>query len=133
MTTPHLNPDGPHDPDRTEYAAKLIRDTTRFLVYASMPQRAARGLRYPGHLYTVLWQLSSTAALYDQMLRQFAEFLTDEADAGRLRRDDGGDVSDRITAAMTQLDRARRAAAELERALANAQSAINDVASAPKP
>lgn len=124
----NFHADGPHSPERSEAAASQVHDLTRFIVYASMAGRARRGLRYPGHLYTILGSLSSAAYLNDQMLTQFAAFLVEEAGAGRIRRDNGGSVSDRVSAAVVELNRAREAAAVLANALANAQAAINDVA-----
>lgn len=134
MGMPNLNPDGPHDPENTEAVAALIREATRFLNYATMPGRARRGIGYPVTAYGVLGSLAAAMTLMDQFTRQLAEFLTDEAQAGRVIVQ-GGSHDDRpdqaVAAANAALRRARRAAAEFGKALSDAQSAIT-WASAPE-
>lgn len=79
--------DGPHNPERTAAAARLIADAVRFLNYATLPASGAPGIGYAGDVDNVLGALESAAGGLQQTLRQLAECLRDDLATGRLRLD----------------------------------------------
>lgn len=89
MTLDVTNVDGPHFPDRTVAAARLIADAVRYLNYASLPASNAPGISYPGDVDYVLGAIQGAASGLQQTFNQLAACLRDDLATGRLRLDPG--------------------------------------------
>jgi len=79
--------DGPHSPERTAAAARLIADAVRYLNHATLPANGAPGIGYAADVDEVLGALEGAAGGLQQTLRQLAECLRDDLATGRLRLD----------------------------------------------
>jgi len=76
---------GPHSPERTDAAARVIPEAVRFLNYATLPSAGAPGISYAGDVDAVLGSLQAAAAGLDQTVRQLSECLREDLATGRLR------------------------------------------------
>jgi len=122
MTSVDLNPDGPHSPEITARAGQLFDDTSRFLVYATMPRRG--GLAYPADVYRLIADLYTATARFPQMCEQLARFLRAQAATGRLYEARGRDIALQVERAEMHLDQAAAAAHALTTALQAVQADI---------
>ena len=117
-----LNPDGPHSPERTAEAGRLFDDLSRFLVYATMPDK--RGLEYPGDAYRLIADIYSATGRLPQACEQIGRFLAVQGrrvDAYEAR---GRNPGEQAALAAAHLVKAARAAHDLTAALQAAQTAI---------
>lgn len=76
--------EGPHSPERTAAAGRLIADAVRYLNYASMPADGAPGISYPGDVDAVLGAIAAAAGGLQQTFDQLAECLRADLATGRL-------------------------------------------------
>lgn len=117
--------DGPHTPERTAAAARLIADAVRFLNYASLPASGAPGINYPGDVDDVLASIAGAAIGLQQTLSQLAECLRAEQASGQLRLDQGrlhaDDTGLAVAFACAWLDEAKAAARRLAETLNEAR------------
>ncbi len=92
--------DGPHSPERTAAAARLIADAVRFLNYATLPASNAPGISYAGDVDDVLGSIHGAAGGLQQTFGQLAECLRDDLATGRLRMARGRPNADDPAAAV---------------------------------
>ena len=116
-----LNPDGPHSPERTKEVADLLAEGVRFLNYST---NGGPGLEYPGDVYSLLGALYTGTERLPQLLMQLTSFLAAQAASGTLADDHGRDVATLTAEASYNLGTAHQLAADLTKALQNAQQAI---------
>jgi hypothetical protein len=122
MTDFHLNPDGPHSPERTAEVGSLLDDCSRFITYATM--REKRGLDYPADAYRLLADLYSATGRLPQICSQMETFFSGQEATGRLYEARGRDITVQVEAAAGQFRAAAAAAQTLTKALQAAQTAI---------
>lgn len=124
MTTIDLNPDSPHDPDRTRELVDVLGQTVRCLNYATRSR--AGGQRYPGDVYDTLGGLAHATGLLPQLLHQLGELLDNQVATGLVFLSHGtGSPAVAVAAARATLGRAVGEATALATALGHAQTAIN--------
>lgn len=82
--------DGPHSPERTAAAARLIADAVRFLNYASLPAAKAPGISYAGDVDDVVRAIAGAVNGLQQTLDQLAYCLRRDLAGGHLQLDDYG-------------------------------------------
>lgn len=122
MDVTDLNPDGPHNSERTAEAGQLFDDCSRFLCYATMPEKG--GLEYPGDAYRLIADLYAATGRLPQACEQIGEFLMAQGrrvDAYEAR---GRNPSEQSAIGAARLADAATAAHNLTRALQAAQTAI---------
>jgi hypothetical protein len=117
-----LNPDGPHSPDRTHEVGQMFDQCSRFLTYASMPEKG--GLEYPSDVYTLLGEIYSATSRLPQICAQLTTFLSAQKDSGNLYEPRGEDVGERVAAAAYHLGLAHGAASNLTKMLQAVQADI---------
>lgn len=121
-----LDPDAPHDPQRTAQLAALASAAVRILNYATLPGRG--GLAYPGDAYDLLATLGELAGRLPQLCGQSAAWLSGELAAGHLAEIPGGryggDADRAVTAAGSALTEAARTASRLADVLREAHAAL---------
>jgi hypothetical protein len=98
---------------------------------------AAESLRWLNHLlgrfhaaadvYDVVASLAYCMEAMPQALQGLTEYLDRQQGAGRLRRDDGADVVERVAAVEVAVEEARRSVWRAARALRDAHNALADV------
>lgn len=117
-----LNPDGPHNPERTAEAGQLFDDCSRFLCYATMPDSG--GLEDPADAYRLIADIYAATGRLPQACEQIGGFLMAQgrrADAYEAR---GRNPGEQAAIAAARLADAATAARNLTRALQAAQTAI---------
>lgn len=117
-----LNPDGPHNPDRTREVGQLFDDASRFLCYATMEHRG--GLTYPADVYALVADLYAATGRFPQICEQLKAFLAAQRDSGSLYEARGEDVGERVAAAAYHLGLAHGAASNLTKMLQAVQADI---------
>jgi hypothetical protein len=121
-----LSVDGPHGPERTVAAARVIGEAVRFLNYATMPASGAPGISYPGDVDEVLGAIQGAAGGLQQTLAQLGEALRRDLATGRLRLDRGRPHADdppkAVAVACVALAEASNACGALQSALRDARS-----------
>lgn len=117
-----LNPDGPHGPERTAEAGQLLDDVSRFITYATMPEKG--GLKDPADVYRLLADFYAATARGPQVCEQIQRFLLAQAATGRLYEARGRDIAGQVEQAAVDLDAAARSFDALTRAMQAAQSDI---------
>lgn len=128
MTTIDLDPNTPHDPDRTRQLADVAAESIRALNYAT---RGDDGLHYPGDAYALIGTLGTLAERLPQLCEQISAYLERAWFAGQLEETpDGprqGDARLAVADAIDALTRATNDATAMRAALGNAQAAIGAV------
>lgn len=125
------HPDGPHDHEQTRAIAEGANEAIRLLNYATMSRD---GLRYPSDVSSVLGDLIGVVGKLPQSLDQMVNWIVSEVDKGHVRENaDYGKFSGDTKAAVGSLgaalfDAAARAA-DLQRALSDAQVAVGGMES----
>jgi hypothetical protein len=102
--------DGPHSPERTVAAARLMADAVRYLNHATLG--TAPGIGYPGDVDGVLGSIEGAAGGLQQTLKQLEVCLRRDLNTGRLRMDDRSQdpaaavriASDRLAVAKSALE-----------------------------
>lgn len=120
----NLNPDGPHDAERTRQLGHTLTEIIRVLNHAT---RDLSGLPYPGTAYDLLGSLTSVVGGLSQLLGQVGDRLVELHATGRLQVRQGehaGNPDRAVARADDSLTEAAQAAAELRQALARAHSAL---------
>lgn len=117
-----LNPDGPHSPERTAEAGELLDEVSRFIAYATMPEK--HGLEYPSDVYKILGELYSATGRLPQVCEQLGRFLEAQEATGRLYEARGREISVQRRMAASHLDDAGQHSAALTRALQRVQADI---------
>lgn len=107
---------------------------------ASAADLAADSLRWLNHLlgrfsgasevYEVVASLAYCLEVMPQALEGVTDYLIHQHTAGRLRRDDGGDVLERVATVGAAAGEAHDALGTAARALRDAHNALRDIASA---
>jgi hypothetical protein len=118
----NLHVDGPHSPESIREAADLAAEAIRYLCHATMP--GSGGLINPADTYSLLGALYTGTERLPQLLMQLTSFLAAQAASGTLADDHGRDVATLTAEASYNLGTAHQLAADLTKALQNAQQAI---------
>lgn len=127
-TTIDLDPDGPHDPKRTQQLADVAAEAIRTLNYAT---RSKDGLRDPGDAYELLGTLAQLAERLPQLCGQIRDYLTDAHNRRELFEPANGphQGSTALAVMLTRdaLGQAAGDATTMREAIRNAQSEIRAV------
>lgn len=94
--------DGPHSPERTDAAARMIPEAVRYLNYATLTASGAPGISYAGDVDLVLGSIQVAVNGLQQTMTQMAVCLRDDLATGRLRMDRRGDLADDPSEAVGQ-------------------------------
>lgn len=116
-------------PEQTLALARTAAGALRSLNHATL---GGAGLAQPADVYSLLGELSLTAAGLPQLLAQAGRWLAAALTAGRLGCDDGTDPAAAVSGAWLLLSGARAAAAALARDLGRAQQQLAAVHGAPQ-
>jgi multimeric flavodoxin WrbA len=117
-----LNPDGPHNPERTAEAGQLLDDCSRFLTYATMSDKG--GLDYPADACRLVADFYSATGRIPQMCEQLDRFLRGHLATGRIYDAKTGDPQEACEQAARDLHATAMHAANLARALQAVQADI---------
>jgi hypothetical protein len=120
-----LNPDRQHSPERTAHTADVLAECVRVLAYAAEKNG---GLVYPGDVYRLMGEFRVAGDRVPELGERIGRFLEREHNAGRLRRDDGGDVTPDVREALDRLNDLRAAGIAFYNAATKAQNALSHVA-----
>lgn len=117
-----LCPDGPHSPEVTAKAGDLFDRCSRFLVYATMSEKA--GLHFPADAYRLVADLYAATGRMPQICGQLEQFLRAQEAEERLYEARGEPVPATIERAAGHLRQAADAARTLTRLLQAVQADI---------
>jgi hypothetical protein len=115
--------DGPHSPEQTEAAGRLIADAVRFLNHATLPANGAPGISYAGDADNVLGSIAAAIGGLQQLFGQLEECLRADLATGQARLDHGRPYADdpekAVEVACADLESAKAVAGQLQSTLAN--------------
>ena len=118
----NLRTDGPHNPDYTREVGNVLAEAVRVLNYATLAE--APGLDGPADAYSLLGALYTATMRLPQLLTQLARFLDDWRASGQLADDHQREPAGQVRSALTHLQYAEDAAADLTSRLRETQNAI---------
>ena len=121
------------NPEALRTTLSAAADCIRAANHQTQPLADVPGLEYPADAYDALGNLKLLAQYLPQLCGQLAEWLAGEDAAGNIASDMGADPGPEAVQAITAMMTAAARAADLARALADAQNATAHLKAASSP